>query len=338
MAVQSIHSFLVHPKPLDGSTIAIGGTSISHSGRLFEMLKNVYEKSDEECTIDISFNHSADGKQQNDCRDLLTAYLSAPAVESGRLIAERLHAFTTKRSGLGLLFTIAGKEGNDHKLVVSRFPADSGILAEEDESSLSVEFLEKVFMKSATSYKAAVYRGASTKAQFWDGMAVDKQINSGVLTISNYWIKDFLASDFKTTSAAGTRRLAVAIRTAVRKADDLAVKEELTAASRLAPNHHGKTLSMRGFANKLQLSDAAQTLLKDQLPSPSLFTERFTFSREEFSKHVAFQSLELDNGGILMADAQRFDDVFTEESVDGGKRRFVTQGRVVDRKLKSSRS
>jgi len=35
-----------------------------------------------------------------------------------------------------------GAEKGETKIVVSRFPADSGILAEEREKGLSVEFLE----------------------------------------------------------------------------------------------------------------------------------------------------------------------------------------------------
>lgn len=302
------------------------------------MLDGIYQKSDDECNIDISFNHNEMGTQQNDCRDLLIRYTRDPTVSHGRDIAERLQAVTTNRSGLGLLFTIVGTEGREHKLVVSRFPADSGILAEEDDQSLSVEFLEKVFMKSATSYKAAVYRGTSISSHFWDGMAVDKQINSGVLTISNYWIKEFLASDFKTTSAAGTRRLAIALRTALRKTEDLSIKEQLTAAARLASNQHGRTTSISSFSRNVGLSNEAQERLKQQLPSESLFTERFTFSRDEFVKHVAFQSVELDNGGILMADASDFDEVFHTEPLDGDRKRFITQGRIVNLKLKSGRT
>ena len=52
--------------------------------------------------------------------------------------------------------------------VMSRFPADSGILAEQTAKTLNVQFLEKIFMKSATSYKSAVYTGASP-SDFWEG-------------------------------------------------------------------------------------------------------------------------------------------------------------------------
>ena len=53
-------------------------------------------------------------------------------------------------------------------------------------------------MKSATAYKAAVYTEKSLDSDFWKGRAVDKQINSSETSISNYWIREFLESDFLT--------------------------------------------------------------------------------------------------------------------------------------------
>ena len=61
-------------------------------------------------------------------------------------------------------------------------------------------------MKSATSYKAAMYRDGSLTAGFWTGRAIDKQINNRVAPASTYWIEEFLDSDFSTTAAAGTPR------------------------------------------------------------------------------------------------------------------------------------
>jgi hypothetical protein len=68
-------------------------------------------------------------------------------------IAERLALNTDQRSGLGLLFLIVGKEGKEHKIVLSRFPTDSAIYVDENPTALTVEFLERVLMKNKTSYK-----------------------------------------------------------------------------------------------------------------------------------------------------------------------------------------
>ncbi len=342
MAITAIHSYLVNPSKSESEDEQpdIGGTNVKLEGRLYDMLRGVYEKADTECTIDIAFGHDADGNQNNECRDLVLAYLNKPSLPAGRAFAERLQSHTTKRSGLGLLFIMEGKEGPTHKIVLSRFPADVGILAEQKKSTLTVAFLEKVFMKNANAYKAAVYSGPSTKSGFWSGKAIDKQINAKMLALSEYWIKDFLASDFKTTSAAGTKRLANAMRQAIADADTLDIKEELLAAARLAPQMKGKSVSMSSLAKQYSLSDEATAALKHQLPSDNLFTEKFTLSESEFRKYVAFESTELSNGGILMAPAGEFKKVFKERPVKGedGEVEFTTTGHIVDRKIRKSKA
>src|SRR5258708_40326767 len=116
------------------------GASVPPPGCVVELLDGLCARSKKECDIDFIFK-SATGTQQNDCRDLVCAHLNNPTLPSGRMIAERLQAYTDRRAGLGLLFLIAGKEGREHKIVVSRFPTDSAILVEENPRSLDVEFL-----------------------------------------------------------------------------------------------------------------------------------------------------------------------------------------------------
>jgi hypothetical protein len=335
MAVEQIHTYLVHPGKGSDDAPQIGGTSVALDGKLFRLLSDVYSKSDIECDIEISFNHDADGAQKNPCRDLILEYLRGPTLVRGRRIAERLERATTHRSGLGLLFPIAGKESRNHKIVVSRFPADSAILAEEDQQALTVQFLERVFMKSATAYKAAAYEDSSLASGFWTGRAVDKQINNREVQLSNYWIVDFLESDFRTTSAAGTRRLAVALRNAAKKSDDVSVKSEIVAAATLAGGLKGRRLSITDFGNHFGLSDTAKQLIAEEIRSPEILTERFQFDAAEFATQAAYRSVELDSGAMLTAQSGEFDKVFEREVLDESAQRvrYSTEGKVVSQKL-----
>ena len=337
--LQTIHSFLVHPAKHKATQPPIKGTNVPSSGKLFDMLKKVFDGAERECTHDITFDPADDGKQINPCRDLVVDYLNTTTLANGQRIAARLQEVTSGKSGLGLLFLLSGKADRDRKIMLSRFPADNAILAEEAADGLTVEFLEKVFMKSATSYKAAVYCGTSTKGDFWDGRAIDKQINHELLAISNYWIKDFLASDFRATSAQGTKRMATVIIAATKNADGVTVKHELIAAAQLARGLKGKTTSINDFCKRFALSAAAKKAVTDQCPNDAVRTERFRFSITEFEKHIAIRSVELDSGAILMAPADEFDKVFTKDMVNKttGEERYVTQGKVVDEKLKRSR-
>lgn len=340
MALTTIHSYLVRPSKGIDKQPKIGGAEVTGPGQLFDVLSDIYEKSSTECNIDIAFTHNSDGKQQNDCRDAIVKYVGKPSLPGGRSIAKSLQEVTTNRSGLGLLFLLVGKESEKYKLVVSRFPAENGILADlEGDEDLKVEFIEKVFMKNAHSYKAAMYTATSLKTGFWSGKAVDKQINSQLLIISDYWIKEFLLSDLKTTSAAGTKRLANAIRQAITKSSDLKVKEELILAARFAPKLNGKSVSIASVARQAKLSTAATDLLKDQLHSPHLFTEQFKFSEKEYEKYVVFETTELENGAIMMAPAGKFKELFKPKPVKGsdGEVEFSAKGRVSNLRIRKSK-
>jgi hypothetical protein len=339
LAVESINTYLVHAGKASDEPPRIGGTTVELEGKLFQMLEEIYSRSNKECDIEICFNHRSDGTPQNPCRDLIADYLGDPTVPRGRLIAERLEKVTTHRSGLGLLFLITGKEGLDHKVVISRFPTDTAILAEEDKRALSVEFLERVFMKRATAYKAAAYQDSSLKHGLWLGRAIDKQLNGQATQLSNYWIAEFLDSDFRTTAAAGTRRLAIALRNAAKKTSDVTVKTEIAAAVTLSGRFKGRRLSIREFNEHSGLSKAAKEAIAREVKSQRLIEEKFQFEPTEFSNQVAYSSVELDSGGTLTAETFEFDKVFHRELIDAKKDkvRFSTEGKVISEKLGKSR-
>ncbi len=265
---------------------------------------------------------------------MICAYLDDPTLAKGRAIAQRLESQTDRRSGLGLLFLISGREARDHKIVISRFPTDSAILVEENPRTLDVEFLERVFMKNRTSYKAVMYRDPSLKGGIWSGKAIDKQIRFGGES-SDYWIADFLLSAFKITPAQGTRRLGTALRDAAKKSD-IDVKQEIAAAAPLASRLGRQPMSINDFENRFNLSPAAREAIGKELRSPRLAEERFEFVAAEFNDLLTFRSKELSNGAMLTAPSAKFDDVFHEEIVDERTRevKFTTQGTVVNDKLK----
>ena len=178
MPVEHIHTYLVRPGKGSGEPSRIRGNALALDGKMFSLFNDIYRNSDRECAIEISFNPRNDGTQQNPCRDLIVAYLDEPSVPHGRELAERLERVTTHRSSLGLLFLIAGKEGREHKIVISRFPADFGILAEEGERALTVEYLERVFMKRVHNLQSCCLPGffLALRLLAWSGSRqTDKQ-------------------------------------------------------------------------------------------------------------------------------------------------------------------
>lgn len=298
----------------------------------------VFDRAEKECDIDIVFRPTGAGNQQNDCRDDVVAYVGRPTMPHGRRLAQRLQAVTTHRSGLGLLFLMTATTGAVSKVVISRFPADQGIVAEEERDHLSVKFLERVFMKSARAYKSVLFKSDSLERGFWQGHAVDRQI-SGSKETSDYWVYDFLMSELRTMGPAGTKRVAVALRSAIQQAEELEVRQELIATANLLRGQDGQTVTARRLVERLGLSEAVTATLESQLPRPDQMDESFRFDAEEFARHVLYRMVELDNGAALIADDRRFEEVFGREVLEptDGLVRFTTQGRVVDERLRRNR-
>ncbi len=193
-------------------------------------------------------------------------------------------------------------------------------------------------MKNAKAYKSAIYISDSFAGGFWNGKAVDHQI-SGDPELSDYWIREFLQSELLTTGPAGTKRLAVALRSATRIAEDLQVRRELISAAGLLRGRDGQPISARQVVEQLGLSQEAVEALETAFSRVDLMDEVFQFDLEEFIRQAAYHAVELDNGALLIAEEVRFEDVFDREDLNiaEGRVRYTTEGRVVDEKLRYSK-
>src|ERR1043166_2862684 len=127
MELKTIHCYLVHASKHEETQPSIGGTVVPKHGRMFDMLKQIFDRAETDCPTDISFMHDSDGNAKNECRDLLVAYVKSHKVDDGRKVALRLQGVTTNKSGMGLLFLMLGQESGKARLVLSRFPADRGL-------------------------------------------------------------------------------------------------------------------------------------------------------------------------------------------------------------------
>jgi len=332
--IYHIFSSLVPPGKHD-PTIEIHGSPITLEGKLYGMLANIYDKADEECNIPIRFLAAPNGTQSNEVREAFVDLVEEPTLERVTRLAQRLSAVSTARSGLGLLFVIVGKVGNDHKLLISRFPANPGILAEANDKGLSVALVEKVFMKNVASYKAALYRSPLPKAEFWNGAVVDKQLAQMGESAANYWIKEFLRSDLLTTSKAGSRRLAIAMKQAVKDATSVDEKQRLISAITLLSGMKDQTLTPREVLDRFSLGSSLRDAVLANLPTPEAADAAFVLDISEFRAIAAFRTVELDSGGALTAATDEFDKVFAKEVMgNDGTVRFSTVGHVVDERVK----
>lgn len=341
MKIKKIFSFLTYPAKNRDEQPVIAGTEIPPSGRLYQMLADVFERSSRECSIPICFMPTEDGKQENEVRTEVKDLLKGQSIPHGLKLAQRLQATTTNKSGLGLLFLILGEsEANKEKvLLISRFPADEGIVASQNSETLTVDFVEQVFLKNSHSYKGALYCESVNDNDCWTGNAIDKQMNHGAKEVATYWIKDFLKSDLRTTSKAGTKRLALALKEASSKTEDMAVKQEISAAGTLARNLSGKVTTISEFCESFKLSEGTRKAIMVAVKSEGLANDRFQFDIGEFHKHFSYKSIELNNGAVLTAPLERFDECFQKEVAESHEGAYVykTEGIVIDERLRKAK-
>ena len=344
MKVQSAYSFLTRPPEGDGVPLPVKGATLKLEGDLFDMLNGLFLRSTADCNLDIAFNARDDGVQENLRRSQVVGLALNPTMEAARDIADALQAATTRVSGMGLMFillgsTPVGSTGKiERRIYLARFPTTMGITAEDDGPELKVDYLERVFLKNANAYKAVVWDGVNLKKDFWKGRATDKQVNDRAFSTSSYWLRTFLDCDFMTTAAAGTMRLAKALRETINQTENVALKEELIAAAKLAPNLDGEVMTIDTFHERFKLSEGAKDAMLSTLSKPSLSFSTFEFSAVEFAKQLKFKTLHMDSGAVLTAPAGKWDKCFELEDVneETGEKTYRTTGKVSNALIRGS--
>jgi hypothetical protein len=334
MPITNAFAYLIAPGKNLAATPAISDKEIDiQDDKLSSMLATIFADEAGTHNFEITFNPATDGTQVNECRSLLLAFEANPSAVSGLSIAQRLQLVTDNRSGIGHFFLLLGQHGLKKRLVISRFPTDQAILADIASGSLAVEFLEQVFIKRLSSYKAASFEHETPSNGFWKGIAIDRQAGQSGEHISEYWLRDFLKADFSETPAQGTRRLVTALKTALKRNPSLSVKSEIAHASSLASAvFHNKPLTIGEFCNHFGLSTAAQETIKTALPKPGLFGKTFTFDSNQFKKVAPFRTVEMNTGAILTAPNDEFETIF-KTSVTDGVVEYRTFGVVNDQRL-----
>lgn len=337
MPIQAIYSFLTYPKRSHPDDPLAPGAQIlvEPDNKLVRMLEALFQRAPQDCFIPIMFRSDA-ADQMNPVRTELLALLAGPSVDSAAPLALRLQQSTTGTSGMGLMFICLGEDaggGGGTRVLLSRFPADEGVVAERSDVALSVQFVEQVFLKSAHSYKAATFVANGRADQLWNGHVVDRQLNHGSKAVADYWIVDFLVAEFATTAAAGTKRLAVALREAIVLTNDVSIKQEIAAAAQLAGNIPNHAMTITDFCERFNFSEKTKTAVVACIRPPRLVNDRFRFDAEEFARHLAYKQVELDNGAILTAPADRFDEIF-ERVQRRQQETFSTTGAVIDQRLR----
>ncbi len=340
MTTTTIFSYLVQPNKGAETKIEPIGSSVPVSEQIGTLLCRLADEAEDECDIPIMFSIGDDGIKFNEMHNLVIKFCGNPTMDDGEVIATRLSISTSKTSGQCLLFLIHSIDDQENvKLVMSRFPAEFGILAENADEKLQLEFVEQVFMKSHDRYKAAIFKGKPVVDSLWVGKATDTQTRNSFEELANYWVYDFLNCAYKDTSSLGTKRFAVALKKAVNSANDSQTRAELVSIAQQTTNFKMESLSIDKILDYFAVSDNARSQISKHLPNPATSKSEFIFNREEFLKNVRYTSLALDTGVIITAPSEKFNELVNSKNMsqDGEFQiEIILHGKIVDQNLRKT--
>ena len=330
MEIERIYSALVKPSKEE---VDIPITELKRDGDLFSMLNSIFQKSKKECSTPIIFRTL---DQTNEVRSFVISILQTREEDHVVSLFKRLSISTPKISGDGLCFLILATDGDNKVFFLSRFPTEEAIRTSVTEEGLNVEMIKDIFIKSQRSYKAVLYSHTSFEKGFFHGNLVDKQINDSKREVSEYWIYKFLDSDFEITSKTGTGMLAKAIKEAVKSSKEYEIKRDLLSFATLLSRSEKGRITINKLFHDMGISKDLSELIISKYPNRNYLDSSFDFDKDEFKKNAVFKSVYLDNGCILTAETDVFEDMIDQEPVDeeNGVYKYTTQGKEVDVKVK----
>lgn len=340
MAIVSMLGYLVRPGIDKKNPPDVSRNQITIDDPIYEKIERIFDESEHECDIPIAFNKLPDGKQQSEIEKHIRKFFIRPTEANGMKIAERLRNYTTQVTRPGLLFVMMGESSQGRQtMVISRLVAEDAILAEDFGGRLSINYVNRVFVKSHRSYKAALYSGEENRTGAWTGFAVDKQMRRSGEKVADYWIHGFLNSDYRVTADRGSSWFGIALKNATSYEQPLQLKDELISVVISLRNFDQQVVTIKEVLDRLNISEESKREVFKQLPNMTIANSQFTFNMAEFQRYIKYQVVELDNGAIMIAPSLEFDKTFQRESlVDEFVRvSYCTQGIVVDQKLSNIR-
>lgn len=331
MPIDKVFAHLVYPNHKGELPTPFVGSEIKLEGKLFGMIKEVFDSSSNECNIDVRFESS---DQNHEVRELILDLISRRDQDAAGKIAARLASMTTRRSQLGLFFVVLCKEQSKDIVLFSRFPTEQAILADEKDGGLNVEYIEKVFVKKWSSYKGAMFSDSVSRSGFWSGKVVDRQINTADGDASKYWVEKFLGASFVATSLLGTTRFARALSAASRGGSHV-IQDEINSSIAYMRQFDGKLSSIDEITNRLGFSEETTAAIKAQMPSGT-DGQHFTLDFPTLRNSVSFRTIKLANGVSITADSTEFRNLVsmeTRKTDDGELVEISTSGKLLADRL-----
>jgi hypothetical protein len=302
---------------------------LSSKEKLFSLLGKIAESFVRSNKIEIIFQSK---NQHNVMRELFIRYLKddkKSIQEIFRILADS----TPIASGKALCFIFIYSFNDKQHLCIIRMPVTTeAASATINSGNLDINIAEDIYIKSAKSYKSVVFEYKNEDDFTWEGFAIDKQLSTKEDEVANYWIEKFLHSELSLKSVAGTRQLSQALKIAIKSACGTETKTQISSFFTFLLNHTGEKIVINDLFDKFGLPENTCKLFK--FGNNNILHTPFELNSGILNKEMPYKSVHLDNGAIISAETEAFDNCFFSEPVEHGKNKYTTTGSITDIKYK----
>ena len=301
----------------------------------FDYLLKLFDSVHNTCKIGITFE--SDGDQNNQIRSLIVNMVDKEDENLNLIdaswLANHLAKLTDERNKTGLFVILIGKKLQLNRVVLLRFRAEEVVYKKSLENGFRIDRLEQAYSQNSKYYKAAYYEDYSAKrSTFWDGFILDKQRRKETI-VSEYWLKDFLLSDYSMSNYQGTLRLADYIKNFAKAIDDVAEQQTIFESVRnLRNNAEDRDISVLDFADDF-LPVNLRSRFKEFVGQDDINASLFNIDFEAYDHALPYHVMQMENGISLIVPTFMGNDYLTISDAGNGKKKYSFEGKLIKSKF-----
>lgn len=300
-----------------------------------EYLIKIFDTAHQACKIGINF--ISDDHQKNEVRtdilDILNSTNSNHKLKIADKLSESLSKITDDRNKTGLFVILVGKKLETNRIVLIRLRAEEVVYKKSVSKGFKIDKLEQAFSKKSNYYKVAYYEGhLAQRSTFWNGYILDRQKKSETV-VSNYWLKEFLKSDYAMSPVQGTRRLADYIKSFVRTLENVQEQRIVYESVRtLRTNDTNDALSVIQYSE-----DYLPVILRERfrvfVGDDELNNTHFNVDFDTYDAELPYQVFEMQNGISLTIPTFMGENYLEITALNNGNSKYSFEGVLVNQKF-----
>jgi hypothetical protein len=243
-------------------------------------------------------------------------------------LAERLSRYMDNKSNSGLLVTMCGELADRRRIVILKFPQEIILTPGKND----IVQIDEAYATEFGYVKAAIFEDIDSPTSFWTGKVEDKENSATYKQAASYWINEFLLASTDITDPVGTRILASIIKESIDNTPSLEEKNKLILAYESFKNRQEVKTTVNQFIDTF-VPKPQQDVFYSKLKNESYLNTPFVLIPEDAQKIIGYESLELNNGIIIIGPENVIKEQVDLDDIDN--HRILIRGDIQSKRLRS---